>query len=114
MKKVNWDNAAVRNRVDHDTPFLVLDLPDRRCIKLWWTPGGAYGPQVLALIYGRDTPLYWVTGGCGYSKEHAALEMCFHELGRAPRGFSDTQSLFGFHVGGNYHRVSRRDWLKYS
>lgn len=114
MKVVNWDNDGIRNRVDHDTPFMEIALPGRRMIRLWWTPVRAYGPQVLALIYGDDTPLYWVSGGCGYNKTHAALETCFDELGKEPRGFSSSQDLYRYHVGGNFYRVPVRDWLKRS
>ena len=113
MKKVNWENSRVRNLVDHETPFVVIDCPGGRCIKLWWTRGGMYGQQVMALIYGDDTPLHSFTDGCGYNKEHAALEECFSELGRAPRGFKKTQNLYPYHIGGNYHRIPKKHWLKY-
>lgn len=112
MKKVNWDNSRIRNLVDHETPFVVLDVPDGVQIRLYWTKGGMYGPQVLALIYHHvDGVLYEFTDGCGYNKEHAALEYCFSELGRMPRGFKEHQNLYPYEVGGNYHRVPKKDWL---
>ena len=111
MKPVNWDSDRVRNRVDHDTPFMVLDVQGDRQIRLYGTPCGAYGPQVMALLYGGDDVLVTTTGGCGYDKMHAALERCFSELGRAPRGFKwHDQRLYAFHVGGNYYRVPVKDW----
>ena len=118
MKNVNWYNSRIRNLVDHETPFKEIDLPGGYTIRLWWTKGGMYGPQVLAIIYGlgeehEDFPVYSITDGCGYSKEHHALDECFSHLGRAPRGFEKTQRMFPYHVGGNYYRVPRKHWLKY-
>ena len=112
MKQVNWDNSRIRNLVDGETPFMEIELPERRRIRLYWTKGGAYGPQVMALIYGGDDVLHETTGGCGYNKTHAALETCFDELGRMPRGFDKTQDLYPYHVGGNFYRVPKKDWLK--
>ena len=112
MKPVNWDNDRIRNRVDHDTPFMVIDVPDRRQIRLYDTPGGAYGKQVMAVLYGGDDVLVTTTGGCGYDKTSAALDECFSELGRMPRGFKwRDQRLDGYHVGGNYYRVPVKDWM---
>jgi hypothetical protein len=112
MKKVNWESSRVRNLVDGETPFMEIDLPERRAIRLWWTKGGAYGPQVMAILYGDEDALYTVTDGCGYSKTHAALEECFRELGRAPRGFErHDQDLHRYRVGGNYYRVPVKDWM---
>ena len=117
MKPVNWNNSRIRNLVDHETPFTEIDLPERRIIRLWWTKGGMYGPQVMALIYHvgpNEEPLYTITSGCGYDKTYHALEECFCELGKMPRGFKCTdQSLHGFHVGGNYYRVPTKDWMKW-
>ena len=111
MKPVNWDNSRIRNLVDHETPFMEIALPENRTIRLYWTKGGTYGPQVLSMIY-DDTPLYNITGGCGYNKTHAALKTCFDELERAPRGFKSSQDLYPYHVGGNFYRVPKKDWLK--
>jgi len=114
MKPVNWDNSRIRNLVDHGTPFKEIELPERRTIRLYWTKGGEYGPQVAALLYGGEDVLYEVTGGCGYNKEYSALEYCFHELGKAPRGFKrHDQELYNYHVGGNFYRVPKKHWLKY-
>jgi len=116
MKKVNWQSSRIRNLVDGSTPFIEIALPERRTIRLWWTKGGAYGPQVMAILYGHGDgdALYTVTGGCGYSKQHAALETCFWHLGRAPRGFDRyDQDLHRYHIGGNFHRVPVKDWLRF-
>jgi len=116
MKKVNWQSSRIRNLVDGSTPFMEIALPEKRTIRLWWTRGGAYGPQVMAILYGHGDgeALYTLTSGCGYSKTHAALEECFMELGRAPRGFKHlNQYLHSYLVGGNYYRVPVKDWLAY-
>jgi len=116
MKKVNWDNSRIRSLVDRETPFMEIEFlaldTGEHMIRLYWTKGGAYGPQVASLIYGGDDVLYSVTGGCGYNKTHAALETCFDELGHAPRGFDKSQDLYPYHVGGNYYCVSEKDWME--
>jgi len=114
MKPVNWDNSRIRNLVDHETPFKEIELPERRTIRLYRTKRGNHGRQVVAFLYGEDGVLYEITNGYGYNKEYSALEYCFHELGKMPRGFRrHDQELYNYHIGGNFYRVPKKHWLKY-
>ena len=115
MKPANWNNARLRQLVDNETPFIEIACPDNITIRLWWTTGGAYGLQVVTVIYGPDDgyPVTEKTNGCGYSKPNEAIEVAFYHIGMMPRGYRVGSGMpERYHVGGNYYRIPRKHWMK--
>lgn len=100
----------IRNLMDRETPFADIEF-GANTIRLYWTKGGVYGPQVAAIVW-RDHKLhgYTKTTGCGYCKKSAALESALDSLGLKPKQHNANNFIrYCYHIGGNFYRVPENE-----
>lgn len=106
---------SVWNSIKHETPFKVVSFGPYELRLFWVSPRGMYGPQVLAVAYGSHG-YCWSdkTGGCGYSKECAAMESFWRACGYHPRAndYFHSEIHHSYRKGGNYYKVPKRDILR--
>ena len=113
MKTNNLSNQANKLR-DNETPFRVINMGGFD-IKLYHTPKGTYGHQVLGIVWGPynpDTESCLVatakSSGYGYCKEDSVLGELLQDINLKPLGmklFSESIP-HDHHVGGNYYYVT--------
>lgn len=104
---------ATRNLIDHTTPFAVVDFGDYE-VRQYWTKGGAYGPQVVTVVFYAEEWFEHKTGGCGFNKVAAGLEQAFSYLGQQPKGMTlGGESVpYEYFVGGNFYKVPKSKIVK--
>ena len=110
MKKIEWStNTQVRNLEDNNTPFMDIDIvmgDVHANARLYWTKGGAYGPQVQTVLRAEGDSFGEKTSGCGYSKRGHAISNLLGHLKCKPSYWKDgSDNLYEYHVGGNYYKI---------
>lgn len=122
MATTNFDRIR---RSCEETPFVVVYTPTGSLCLYWTRRAGVYGHQVHGFATDRHCreghpkcrgagDVFFVTEGCGYNKESAALDALFTRLGYQPRGMKlGAQSVpSDYAIGGNAYRIPARDWLR--
>ena len=114
MKKQTAWTERNRKLVAGETPFAEIEIvrPDgkRTTVRMYWTKGGVYGPQVTTFLYADGDVWTDRTGGCGYSKKDAAFESVARHLGLEIPGYSNGAEFvpWRYAVGGNYWLIDLR------
>lgn len=103
-------NKQVRNLLDFETPFTVIDFGGDIEIRQYWTKGGVYGPQVVTVIFNYPEDVWHCkTSGCGYCKQSSGLSSAFKHLGIRPKSMrlGGEKMPREYHIGGNFYRVPK-------
>jgi hypothetical protein len=103
---------AIRELLDHGgQPEMWIDLPNHSWAKLYWTKSsGQYGHQMITVYCNGKDIATNKTSGCGYSKLGSSLENLFRFIGSKPKEYQmNSDSLYPYHIGGNYYRINQTD-----
>lgn len=108
----NWTEEQTRF-MDNNTPFAELKISDgtrTHTVRMYWTTGGIYGPQVAAFLWlqlgkGDATLAYSRTSGCGYDKpDEAWRSVCEFCNWKFP-SFNELRCSIA-HIGGNFYMLN--------
>lgn len=105
---------TTKNLTDNTTPFMDMDLGGRWWVRLYWTKGGVYGPQVSGIVLDSigDKWGHYKTNGCGFSKTNDCLHHILKSIEVSVDKLHDNNQFsdaFNYRVGGNFYKVLIKD-----